>query len=183
MNTLKLIGITILIGLCVQGRAQEKQSPNVRYSIFIEDAVFMGIKHYSIEKTVFNGISIKEKHVIGIGMGIGLGIGGSVIGGNDIFYCPLYANYRYYFKTGTFAPFLNLAVGGIVLSDDIAAYSTLVAGFRKHKFTFSSGVFFHFCHEYLPFREFNYYDPIFYPQGKSGWEFPYGFIVKLGVAF
>jgi hypothetical protein len=73
----------------------------------------------------------------------------------------------------------------MILKDSEAWYSSLTAGFRKHKFTFSSGIFFHayqytkYTTEYFEGDSFYYT----YSKGKRVQEFPVGLIVKVGVAF
>lgn len=185
MNIFKLIVVVLLTGLCFQSHAQEKQSPTISYALFIEDAFLGGINHVSIEKTVFNGININNTHVVGISMGFGLGMAGVIVNNAGIAYCPMYLNYRCYFKKGIFSPYLNFSVGGMVLSEKEAWSSTLTAGFRKHKFTLSSGVFFHaYQYKYYGSRYADYsLLPVDKVEDKLTWEFPFGFILKLGVAF
>jgi hypothetical protein len=201
MKTFQLIIIILLASLSLQSHAQEedfskeKQSSNVKYTLFIEDAVCLGIRHSGIEKIVMNGISIHEKHVIGFGMGLGLAMHGIIAENTDIIYCPLYLNYRYYFKTGSYSPFLNFSLGGTLLMDSESWYSSFTVGFRKHKFTFSSGVFFHAYQYSLPLQDNNFHPypdpqddnlyekPFAKKNNNSIQEFPLGLIVKLGVAF
>jgi hypothetical protein len=180
MKAFKIITAIIFTGLFFQSYAQE-QSSSIKYALLLEGGFSGGMKHVAIEQTVFNGIAINEQHVVGIGMGLGLGISGVIKNNTDGIYCPVYANYRYYFKTGTFSPHINFSVGGMMLSDSEAWYSSLSAGFRKHKFTFSSGVFFH-AYQYTQYT--TTYDS--YPSKEESrivQEFPVGLIVKVGVAF
>ncbi|MDR0604314.1 MAG: hypothetical protein LBG80_08450 [Bacteroidales bacterium] len=185
MQAFKIIIAIVFTGLFFQSYAQEKQSPSVKYTLLLEGGFCGGIKHVAIEQTVFNGITINGQHVIGFGMGLGSGIAGIIESNTRVVYCPIYANYRYYFKTGTFSPHLNFAVGGMMLLDSEAWYSSLTAGFRKHKFTFSSGIFFH-AYQYTKYTEV-YHNDIYhyssYMEGKVVQEFPVGLIVKVGVTF
>jgi hypothetical protein len=103
--------IIFFVGLSLQSYTQEKQPSNIKYSISIEGAVCGGINHFSIEQTVVNGINTNERHVVGIGMGLGLGTISEQIG---TFYCPVYLNYRHYFKTGIYSLHLNFAIGLII---------------------------------------------------------------------
>jgi hypothetical protein len=182
MKVFKIIIAIVFTGLFFQSYAQEEQSVSVKYSLFLEGGLCVGIKHAAIEQNIFNGIAINEQHIVGIGMGLGFGISGIIAKNTDVVYCPVYVNYRYYFKTGTFSPHVNFSAGTMILQDSEAWYSTLTAGFRKHKFTFSSGVFFH-AYQYTKYT--TTYDNPYFPKEESKivQEFPLGFIVKVGVAF
>ncbi|MDR2410687.1 MAG: hypothetical protein LBE13_21605 [Bacteroidales bacterium] len=184
MKAFKIIITVVFAGLFFQSYAQEQQSPSVKYALLLEGGFSGGIKHAAIEQIVCNGIAINEQHLVGIGMGLGMGISGVINDNTNTIYCPVYVNYRYYFKTGTSSPHVNFSIGGMILSDSEAWYSSLTAGFRKHKFTFSSGVFFH-AYQYTKYTTV-YNDPLFYSgkeESKVIQEFPVGLIVRVGVAF
>jgi hypothetical protein len=183
MKTFRLIIALLLTGLSFAGHAQQEKSSNINYALFIEGGICGGINHAAIEQVIFNGISINEKHVVGIGLGFGLGFAG-IFTDNDVIYCPVYANYRYYFKTGDLAPHVNLSAGTMLLATNQAFYSTLTAGFRKHKFTFSSGIFLHahqYTNHFIMDKTPTY--PFSWTDGDKVYELPVGLIVRLGVAF
>ncbi len=184
MKRLKLTIAIILAISSLYSYAQDQQSVNAKYSISIEDGILASVHHFGIEKTVVNGVAINRKHVVGIGIGFGFG---TFSINNDPMYCPLFANYRYYFTPGDFSPHINFSLGGIIFSEGQGLYSTLMAGFRKYKFTFSSGIFF----QAYQYRK-TYYTEIYDGNGfyqttitssKLVQEFPIGFAIKLGVAF
>ena len=164
----------------VQAQEQE-QLPAIKYAVAIEGGFQAGLHYFGEEYTVVNGFRINDKHVVGLGIGVGF----KFVDFN--LYCPMYANYRYYFKLGDFSPHINIALGGMTTTDGGGIYSTLTTGVRSNKFTFSSGIFF----QAYQYKE-SYYEVIYDPYGyysqhvegyKTTNEFPWGFIVKLGVAF
>ena len=166
--------LAILIYGVFQTQAQEQeQQPTIKYAVSIESGFNAGLNHFGLEHTVVNGFRINNKHVVGFGIGIGTNFSDPVV------YCPISANYRYYFNTKDFSPHVNIALGGMMTEDGGGIYSTLTAGFRHHRFTFSSGVFF----QAYQYEEY-YYDVWYAPhKTKTINAFPWGFVAKLGVAF
>jgi len=174
--------LAILIYGVFQTQAQEQeQQPTIKYAVSIESGFQAGWHYFGQEHTVVNGFRINDKHVVGFGIGIGFKLVDFSL------YCPIYANYRYYFNTNDFSPHINIALGGMMTADGGGIYSTLTTGFRHHRFTFSSGIFFQ-AYQYQAYYSEVRYDPYgYYSQYIEGYkttnEFPWGFIVKLGVAF
>ena len=184
---MKRIILAIVVFMCgvFQLQAQEpqieKQEPIIKYAVSIESGFQAGWHYFGQEHTVVNGFRINDKHVVGFGIGIGFKLVDFSL------YCPIYANYRYYFKLGDFSPHINIALGGMMTEDGGGVYSTLTTGFRHHRFTFSSGIFFQAYQYKAYYSEVRYDTYGYYPQYIEGYktinEFPWGFIVKLGVAF
>jgi len=115
----------------------QESTTTVKYSNITEGGFFGSPKHFSCELTTVNGIIINNQHQIGIGVGFGGPI-------DDGLSCPIFANYRYRFQTSTkyLKPHINVAVGALLLEENVGLYSTLGAGFKVGAFSLTSGLFF-----------------------------------------
>lgn len=164
-----------------QTQEQEEKPVEMKYAVSIESGYQAGLNGWiGMEHVVVNGFRLNKQHVVGLGIGFGYFF-------NDEMYCPIYLNYRYYFTTkSSFTPHVNIALGGLTVEDGGGLYSTLTTGFRKHKFTLSTGIFF-FAYQY----ESGYQEVLYDQYGSPRYinhkdittEMPWGFMIKLGVAF
>ena len=171
----RIIFITIAL-LCVAFQAQsqetEQKQTTVKYSLIVESGFQAGWDYVGFEHTVVNGIRINDKHAVGFGLGFGTPIFSQL-------YCPIYANYRYYFNKKDFSPHVNVAFGGVMFDKGGGLYSTITSGFRFHRFSFSSGMFFQGIRDNRPLRSI-------LPGGCYGYSsnyFSWGFVLKAGVTF
>ncbi|MDR1878152.1 MAG: hypothetical protein LBQ64_01145 [Bacteroidales bacterium] len=178
-----IAGLSLLFCMpLMQAQEQEEIPPpqHVKYTVIFESGLTANYAHFSMEHTVVNGIILDGRHAIGLGLGIG-------VFGNDDIYTPVYVNYRHYFSVGKYAPFINTAVGGLMLTNGGGFYSTLTAGFRKHKFSFSSGIFFMAYRYYETYSRTVYdhdgFNPYQITEKDPVDKFPLGVIVKVGVTF
>lgn len=151
MKKIAIIIATISL-ICVSNiKAQE--DPTYKYSFINEYGIFLGSgNHFTtvgLTGVFINGVTINEKFF----MGIGLGYESDNESGQSV---PIFLNYRYFLPSNsTFKPFLNFAIGSRfsywtvsdyywmdpVQKSAFGIYSTLGAGFNKHAFSFSSGLF------------------------------------------
>jgi len=179
---------TVLFFLCfftsIALFAQENETTEqIRYSNITEFGLIatspIGI---SFEATTVHGIAIMKKHHFGFGVGIGGTAHRDYRNGMGA-HMPLFVNYRCYFKPDrNFSPHVNVALGGLVINDGHGIYSSVTAGFKAGKFSFSSG--FSFLAVQRDDRWYNY-DPWTGGswQDAKNWYFPFGITLKWGFAF
>jgi hypothetical protein len=147
--------------------AQENESKSViNYSNITEfGLITTSPRSVGIEGTSINGFSINQKHNIGVG----IGFGGSFY--TDYYtataYTPVFFNYHLYFKPDKkFSPHFNIAAGGLLAKDGEGIYSSITAGFRAGKFSFSSGISFMAIYReeerYATYYDYSLYDPYSY---------------------
>jgi len=167
----RIIFITIAC-LCVVFQAQsqetEQKQTSVKYSVLVESGFQAGWGYVGFEHTVVNGIRINDKHAVGVGLGFGTPIFSNM-------YCPIYANYRYYFNKKDFSPHVNVALGGVMFDEGGGLYSTITSGFRFHRFSFSSGMFFQTSQD-----DRDLWGSL---AGSRYKYFSWGFVLKAGVTF
>ena len=170
----KLVFGFLILVCSFQLFAQEGQTASIKYAVSIEGGYHAGLREAAgMECVVVNGIRIDQQHVFGLGIGIGGMINYGV-------YCPVFANYRYYFTTSTtFTPHVNVALGGIIFEDSGGLYSTFTTGFTQRKFTLSTGLFIFSGQPSRVYYEYGYRDNYNY----RSYRVPWGFMIKVGVAF
>ncbi len=140
-----------------------------------------------MEGTTVNGFAINKQHCIGIGIGIGGSFHNSYYSATA--YTPLFFNYRLYFKPDKkFSPHINVSVGGLLAKDGEGIYSSITAGFRAGKFSFSSGISYMAIYRTESISYYEYvYDPYYYSypytSNVSEWYFPFGITIKCGFSF
>lgn len=182
----KIILASLMAILFVGAYAQEQEDePKIKYSNITEFGFMMASpKGIGFEATTVNGFSINKKHCLGLGIGIGAQAYNEYYYGGTA-YTPIFANYRLYFQPNkTFSPHINVAFGGLMVSDGEGFYSSVSAGFRAGKFSFSSGV------SFMPVRrpsdEVLYYDEWgnrYWEDGPKEWYYPFGVMLKWGFSF
>jgi len=134
--------VTLFVGFSLQMYAQENESSNIKYAISIENGWFGTSEGYfSGDITVIHSLTIDKKHAIGVGFGIGLDIEILLMVETKPVYCPIFANYRYYFTSNKLSPFVNFSLGGNIYENAGKLHSSLTAGFKKGVFTLSTGAF------------------------------------------
>lgn len=175
---LKIVLVSIFVISAMFTQAQNEDS-KVKYSNITEWGLLgsPSERFIAFEGTTVNGFSINGHN---LGLGLGLGLGGDMDNGPDV-YCPIFINYRYYFNhMKAFTPHINVALGGISRVDGMGIYSTLTSGFRSHKFSFSSGLFFQaYEKEIWDYDEFDLY----INTHQKEWRYPWGIMLKVGFSF
>ena len=179
MKIRTLILLTVMLSSVSLFAQEEEKSSNIKYANITEFGFFAtSPKSVYAEGTTVHGISIHKQHIIGLGTGIG---GGGYFSSKNIStaYMPIFVNYRCYFLPDRkLSPHVNVALGGLFTTNGEGFYSSLTAGFKSGKFSFSSG--FSFLGIYEERYEWNYYG---YQEIKNGWYFPMGITIKLGFTF
>ena len=183
----RLVLTAICISLFAFANAQEETS-KINYANITEGGIITASpRGVALEATTINGFSINKSHVVGLGFGIGISYNQSYVG-NGAAYTPIFVNYRYYFKPDQkFSPHVNAAVGGLITEDGGGIYSTITAGFRVKRFSFSSGISMMALQ-----RDVNLWD--YYGSGidvggcvvdsyEKEWFYPFGFVIKCGFSF
>ena len=166
--------VILLLGFSLQLQAQKTESSNIKYAISIENN-FLGTAegYFSADFAFIHSLTINKKHAIGLGFGVGLDIEIYLMVETNPVYCPVFANYRYYFTTNKLSPFINFSLGGNMYENAGKMQSSLSVGFKKGVFVLSSGVFLQ------AFQAKSFY----FDSTSDGKYFPLGFTLKLGVAF
>lgn len=180
---MKKIILASLMAILFVGAYAQEEEPKIKYSNITEFGFMMASpKGIGFEATTVNGFTINKKHCLGLGIGIGAQTYREYYEGTA--YTPIFANYRLYFQPDkTFSPHINVAFGGLMVSDGEGFYSSVSAGFRAGKFSFSSGV------SFMPvFRpsEVYYYDQwesCYSGEGPKEWYYPFGIMLKWGFSF
>jgi hypothetical protein len=162
-------------------QAQNEKNGNIKYANITEWG-FLGSpneRYFSFEGTTVNGFSING-NVIGIGFGLGLGADKHIFG----IYCPMFLNYRHYFNyENKFSPHINLALGGVSRVEGLGIYSALTTGFRSHKFSFSSGIFFQAYEAEVIQYEYDKSGNLAVETSVKEIYFPWGILLKIGFSF
>ncbi|MCL2132411.1 MAG: hypothetical protein FWH36_08200 [Lentimicrobiaceae bacterium] len=167
--------------------AQENGSEEaIKYSNITEFGFFTGSpKSFAFEGTTVNGFSIDKRHCIGLGIGMGFSFHSDYYEATS--YMPVFLNYRVYLNPDkVFTPHVNIAIGGVMVEDGFGIYSSLTAGFRAGKFSFSSGLS---CmpvyRETYVYSDYWDYDGSYYGRNQKQWKwfYPFGLVVKCGFSF
>ena len=154
----------------------QESTTSIKYSNITEGGIYASPKHFSGELTTVNGIMINNQHIVGIGVGFGGPI-------DDGISCPIFANYRYRFQTSAkhLKPHINVAVGALLLREDVGLYSTLGAGFKIGVFSLTSGFFFQM---YESTETVWVYDGGYsYPTSVTTPQHLFGVMIRVGVNF
>jgi hypothetical protein len=183
--------------------AQEQESKeNIRYSNISEVGfVTTSPRGFAFELTSVNGFSVNKKHHVGIGVGFGGSLHSSYQTSTE--YTPVFFNYRYCFKLEKRSPHVNISAGGLLTKDGYGIYSSITAGIRHGKFSFSSGISFMAIYREEEVEKVEYYDPVYstdpldivdpyryipyysYTYTRKmppKWYYPFGVTVKCGFA-
>ncbi len=151
MKKITLIITAILFLSIANLKAQE--IPEYKYSFINEYGFFLGSGNtfttVGLTGVFINGLTVNNTFF----MGVGLGYESDNESGQSI---PMFLNFRYFLPSNSnFKPFLNIALGSRfsywtiydyywmdpIQESALGFYSTLGAGFNKHAFSFSSGLF------------------------------------------
>jgi len=162
--------------------AQENGTDKISYSNITEFGLIatspIGI---SFEATTVHGFAIMKKHHFGFGVGIGGTVHRDYRNGMGA-YMPLFVNYRCYFKPDkNFSPHVNAALGGLIINDGYGIYSSVTAGFKAGKFSFSSGFSFFAVQRDEQWYIYDSWTSSWYSE--KNWYFPFGITLKWGFAF
>ena len=159
--------------------AQEDETQSkIKYSNITEFGFFATSPNSIFaEGTTVHGISIHNKHCIGLGVGYG---GGAQFSEIATAYMPMFLNYRLRFMPDKkLSPHINIALGGLMSINGGGGYTALTAGFRVGHFSFSSGFS---C--LLIWEKEDYYSPYYpTPTKKTMFYFPMGLTIKCGFSF
>ena len=191
----KLLFSLFLFSISVALFAQEDElKTKFAYSSITEFGLMTtSPRGFSFEATTTHGFSLDKKHHLGIGIGIGYNYNNKYYSGPIIFYMPIFANYRVYFKPDkSFSPHFNLALGGFMLKKGGGAYSSACIGFKVGKFTLSQGLsFFALQKEEVwgetiwisdPYWAGEFYST-YQERREMKWYFPVGLTFKWGFTF
>jgi len=167
---------------------EEEKSTAIKYANITEFGFFAtSPKSVYAEGTTVHGISINKQHIIGLGTGIG---GGGYFSNSinvSTAYMPIFFNYRCYFLPDRkLSPHINVAAGGLFTTHGEGFYSSVTAGFKSGKFSFSSGFSLLGINEPRNYY-YDYYDDynVYYygVYQKKEWYFPIGITIKVGFTF
>jgi len=169
--------ITLLSASVFLFAQKDEKEKIVAYSNISEFGL-MTVSHQSIafEATTVQGLSIKQKHHIGLGIGIGY----SMPRYDESGYIPLFVNYRFYFKPDAkISPHITASIGGLIVEawKEYGIYSSFTMGFKVRTFSFSSG----FSFMPMPLSRGSYMFDM--GQPPPDWNYPFGITLKFGFVF
>ena len=168
-----------------ENESKKESNEAIKYSNITEFGFFAtSPRSLGYEATTVNGFSIDQKHCFGIGLGFGYIWGFS----GDYFYLhtPVYVNYRLYFSPEkSFSPHLNIALGGVMITEGAGIYSALTMGFKAKRFSFSSGFSFMAIEEKRETTVYEHTDwnSHTYRKEIKEWQYPFGIVLKCGFTF
>ena len=123
---------------------------NVRYAGIVETGFAVGMQTKKTKlgmdytATFTQGVSINEKHFVGIG--VGFEAEGYIDGNGPYGYIPVYANYRHTFKDAQISPFMSVSAGyraAVTKTSEIngGLWSNISVGVQFGKLLASLGTF------------------------------------------
>ncbi|MDR0604315.1 MAG: hypothetical protein LBG80_08455 [Bacteroidales bacterium] len=191
---LLLLTVFLLTSVCSLLAQEQERKKNIGYSNISEIGfATTSPRGCAFEATSVNGISINKEHHLGLGVGYGGSFYVTYYAGTA--YTPVFFNYRFYFKPEKkFSPHINMSAGGLFAKDGEGFYSSLTAGFKAGKFSFSSGISFMAiyrkeeaeivgCRLYDPSSPYADVSGFVYSYSNkivSQWHSPFGITIKCG---